>query len=221
MACSGGALQEAPAPLCHDEQASIGFMAPARLAEFSQGRQHARTALAQLGLADASIPMAADRSPVWPPGFVGSISHVPADRVSNQPGQVLAVVARARDCAGLGVDLERTGRLMPEHWPAFMSAAERAWLALRPAGQRSPLAHGLWSAKEAVMKALVRPMDPHAIDIRVLGDGRAFVAEWRGPQAGDVAEAAGLSGWLTFGNGWVLALATLQTPQTRPAARAG
>ena len=202
MASSCGLLLCAQAPLSADEQASIEPMATARLAEFSQGRWHARNALRQLGLSGASLPMAADRSPAWPQGFVGSISHVPPSR--EHCGQVLAVAARASDCAGLGVDLERTGGLQPEHWLAFLTDSELGWLSARPRALRDALAHGLWSAKEAVMKALRRPMDPQDLEIRMLGDARSFVAQWQG------AGGTQVSGWLCFEPGWVAALATVQ-----------
>ena len=93
LSLSAGVLSEAIPALTASEQASIAPMAPARLAEFAQGRMHARIALARFGLADASIPMGSKRAPLWPAGFVGSISHVPSDAATDQPGRVIAVVS--------------------------------------------------------------------------------------------------------------------------------
>jgi 4'-phosphopantetheinyl transferase EntD len=211
IAISSGPLLEHTPALSPAEQASIAPMAPLRLAEFAQGRWHARKALAQLGLADANLPMAADRSPVWPPGFVGSISHVPPDLTLGLSGHVVAVAAHTKDCGGLGVDVERSARLMPEHWPAFMSEQELAWLRERPVPQRDALAHGVWSAKEATMKALRLPLDPLAIEVYVHNDGRTFTAQCLRPGMPASSEPVAVEGGLSFEPGWVMAVATLNS----------
>lgn len=199
--------------LSADEIEASATMAVTRRAEFAHGRWHARRALTQLGVAEVSLPPAPDRAPQWPAGFVGSISHVPPDAAQDLAGQVVAVAARQHDYAGIGVDLERTGTLAPEHWPLFLTRDELAWLAVRPASERCRLAHGLWSAKEAVMKALRQPLDPQDIEIRVSDDERRFGADSRPVTGGDVVS---VSGWLSFEPGWVLALAT--RPATMSAA---
>src|SRR5437667_3257012 len=50
---------------------------PKRRLEFAAGRQCAHEALRVLAPLDGHSPIgiALDRSPVWPPGFVGSIAH--------------------------------------------------------------------------------------------------------------------------------------------------
>ena len=217
ISISIGPLLGDVAPLSHDEQTSISTMASmalSRLTEFSQGRKHARQALAQLGVVVTSIPMSADRSPVWPQGVVGSISHMPADAQRNQPGWVIAAVAKSEHCAGLGIDLERTECLMPEHWSLFMTADELASIALQPPDQRSELAHGLWSAKEAVMKALTRPSDPQSIEIRVLDGGLSFEAKCRTSQGSATVNTPSVNGWFAYENGCVLAVAVLPTRPT-------
>ena len=216
---SSGPLIDDAAPLSHAEQASlerIAPMAPGRLAEFTQGRQHARLALAQLGMRGASIPMSANRSPVWPQGFAGSISHVPPNLERSQSGWVIAAAASSEHCTGLGIDLERTDLLMPEHWSSFMTSSELAWIALQPIGQRNDLAHGLWSAKEAVMKALTLPQNPHHIEIRMLAEGLSFDAKCRMPQSSAAVDTIRVNGWMAFEHGWVLALATLPAPSGPP-----
>src|SRR5712692_4858780 len=42
---------------------------------FDTGRACAAELLADLGSRETSVAMAADRSPVWPQGYVGSITH--------------------------------------------------------------------------------------------------------------------------------------------------
>ncbi len=208
LSISGGVLSDAAPALSTGEQASIGPMAPARLAEFSQGRMHARIALARLGLADASIPVAADRAPVWPQGFVGSISHAPFDPSRNQCGQVMAVVARSCDCACLGVDVERTDKLRPEDWGTFLTACEMESLASRPVAQRSTVAHAIWSAKEATMKASRQVLDPQDIDIRLGDEVHIFVAEFGLPGI----DRLRLSGQIAHADGWVATLVMSPRP---------
>ena len=203
ISISVAALNASVPWLSAEEQVSSSGMAVARRTEFAHGRLHARRALAQLGLPEASLPVATDRSPQWPEGFVGSISHVPADAAQNLAGQVVAVAALQCDYASIGVDLERTGTLQPEHWHHFLTPGELDWLAARPPSERCRLAHGLWSAKEAVMKALRQPLEPQDIEIRVSDDERRFSANGRLDGSSD---ALPVSGWFSFEPGWVMAL---------------
>jgi len=69
-----------------------------RRQEFRAGRTCARTALNQLGGPNTAILQSADRCPVWPTGFVGSITH------SRE--LCAAIVGRAQDVISLGIDLE-------------------------------------------------------------------------------------------------------------------
>jgi 4'-phosphopantetheinyl transferase EntD len=207
VAFSTGILQDDLPRLSSAEQASIGPMTQERFAEFSYGRMHARLALAKLGCTDASITVANDRSPLWPSGVVGSISHVPTDRLQRYCGQVVAVAARKSDCSGLGVDLERTDRLQPEQWPIFMTDSELELLCLLCVDQRSAFVHGVWSAKEASMKALCQPQEPQSIEIRVLEDGRSFTAQCRVSAGAGLLEKVSLRGSLAWVDGWVAAFA--------------
>ena len=207
MASSGGALTDSVPILAPAEQVCTAAMDQNRLLEFAHGRMHARIALARLGLRGAVVPMAQDRSPIWPPGFTGSISHVRADRANGCDGQVIAVVARLSDCAGVGLDLERTGVLPPEDWNSFLTATEMAAMALRPVAQRSTLVHGLWSAKEAVMKALRQALDPQDLEISLDDDARTFSAKCRLADADSRALRALVQGRLAAAPGWVAALA--------------
>ena len=119
----------------------------------------------------------------------------------------MAVVARLSDCAGVGLDLERTGVLPPEDWNSFLTATEMAAMALRPVAQRSTLVHGLWSAKEAVMKALRQALDPQDLEISLDDDARTFSAKCRLADADSRALRALVQGRLAAAPGWVAALA--------------
>ncbi len=72
-----------------------------RKAEFFYGRLAARYATERFGYT-GSIAINADRSPQWPNGLHGSISHC--------EGQAIAVVLPKRDCAGVGIDIEQVAK---------------------------------------------------------------------------------------------------------------
>ena len=69
-----------------------------RQAEYLAGRLCARSALELSDNILTSVGLNEDRSPMWPDGIVGSITHT--DRVAG------AVVARRTDYLGLGFDFE-------------------------------------------------------------------------------------------------------------------
>ena len=90
------------------------------------------------------IPLSSSRAPVWPHGCVGSISH--AD------GLCVAHVARHRDLAGIGVDVEQVNAVTfdlaghvcaPDEWNRI--ARDSTW--------DIDAATLCFSAKEAVFKA--------------------------------------------------------------------
>jgi enterobactin synthetase component D len=121
-----------------------------RKLEFSAGRSCVRQALHLLGAAcaDDSIGVGHDRSPQWPAGYVGSISHA--------NGIALAVVAPADRVYSVGVDLEA---VLP------MSTFVRVLSSIASPSEFAEIKHvsGLdvtmaatfiFSAKEAVFKCL-------------------------------------------------------------------
>src|SRR2546427_13288358 len=63
---------------------------------FDMGRACAAELLADLGSRETSVAMAAGRSPVWPEGYVGSIT--PTDDLLG------AVVARGQDFRSIRID---------------------------------------------------------------------------------------------------------------------
>lgn len=140
-----------PAPsLLPAERALLQGRASARReADFALGRHCARRALALLGVPEAeSLPLlrGEGRAPRWPEGVVGSISH--------SAGMAAAAAAWSTDYAGIGLDLERIGRVKARLSRRILRPAERAALeALPPAGQAEALAV-VFSGKESIYKAL-------------------------------------------------------------------
>lgn len=146
----------APAPeLPAAEAAAVSNAVEGRRREFAAGRLAARRAMAGLGLPEAPIPCRTDRSPVWPEGVVGSISH--------SAEACLAIVARAGDCRSVGLDLEPDKPLESMLLPTICTPAERAFLAAHPEG--ATLATVIFSAKESAYKAQY-PLTGQVIDFQ-------------------------------------------------------
>ena len=131
-------------PLLPEEAGFVERAAAKRQREFVLGRACARAALAALGQGEAMLPRKEDGAPLWPDGIVGSISHT--------DGNAVALVAPANRFRGLGVDVERQGRVTPELYRHIFAAEERAWLESLAAPARDALAGLLFSAKEASCK---------------------------------------------------------------------
>ncbi len=128
-------------PLWPQEEAAVVNAVDKRRREFAVGRNLARTLIAELGFSPAPIPRSADRSPAWPTGVTGSITHT--DEV------VVVAVARATETSGFGVDIEGSGPLDEALWPYVLTQEEV--VRLGPAPGR--LAKVVFSAKEAFYKA--------------------------------------------------------------------
>jgi len=142
-------VSEAPvtlvdAQLFPEELAYVASAVPKRRAEFGTARVCARQALAQFGVVAGPLVPATDRAPVWPPGFVGSISH--AD------DWCAVVVCPTTQARGIGLDLERDDSAAAELEALICTAGEREWLAEQELSSRRHLRTLLFSAKEAAYK---------------------------------------------------------------------
>ena len=114
---------------------------------FDTGRACAAELLADLGSCETSVPMAADRSPVWPQGYVGSITHT---------DDLLGVaVARRTDFRSIGIDAEAI--IQPETTveidDLYLNERERS---LRGSVEINPQTFSslCFSAKESFFKCL-------------------------------------------------------------------
>jgi 4'-phosphopantetheinyl transferase EntD len=145
VASSAGTIAGAYPPLAQAELAVTGRMRSNRLQEFSAGRAHARTVLQELGLRSPVLPVGAHRGPLWPDGFVGSISHA---------GELaLAVAAPCTVLRAIGVDLEPSLPLDMDLLNRVCRPEELARLGASPL----PLllrAKLIFSAKESVYKCV-------------------------------------------------------------------
>jgi 4'-phosphopantetheinyl transferase EntD len=188
------------------EISAMASAAPRRLATFRSGRACARAALRELGSPDAAIPIGPSGAPIWPPGFVGSITHTSEIAA--------AIVARSPQVHGLGLDLEtdepfddaaivrivcRPEELLAGHDPSDPANLNRGKL--------------LFVVKEASYK-LYRPLSDaflefHDLSVSLDESSRAFRAELVNPQRPALTGDRAITGVFTKAEGLFIALATL------------
>jgi len=169
--------------LLKGEQEDVAGAAQTRIEQFTAGRVCSRIALGRLGVASTTpIPRGEDRAPIWPPGFVGSISHTDT--------WCAAAVARGEDVRSIGIDLEPATPLKESLWRRVCTVKERGWLSELP----EPGLTGkiLFSAKEAVYKCqypiTTKFLGFHAVEVEIDdGSFRAVFQQDAGEfQPGDV-----------------------------------
>lgn len=192
-------LAEAPVP------ASLSSAVPKRRAEFVAGRLCARAALAALGAPVAEIPIGAMRAPVWPDGFVGSITHT--QRLAA------AAVARASDLRSLGLDIER---IVSEERARRMAPLVAREPELRQVGA-SDAARAFtaaFAAKEAVFKCLAPVVGCYFdfLDAQVVdGDEGALTVRLL-RDLGELSAGFELTARFAFFDGFVAAAVVLDPP---------
>lgn len=118
-----------------------------RCAEYLAGRIVARQAIEQIHGTKPQIGTYKDRSPIWPQGLVGSITH--SDRV------VAAAVADKRRHRFLGIDFEHwmTGKLADELADQILDQHERQLVCGSPMSFERGITL-IFSAKESFYKAV-------------------------------------------------------------------
>ena len=126
------------------ELSSVHGAVESRRREFSTGRVMARRALERLGRAPVPIRRAPDRSPDWPEGFVGSISHT--------RGYCAVAVSSGERYGAIGLDIEVESDVRA-HLARHLATAEEL-TALQATGVSEALAVAIaFTAKEAFYKS--------------------------------------------------------------------
>ena len=128
-----------------EERRAVERAVDKRRYEYWSARHLARQALAVLGIEAGPLLNAPDRSPIWPPGVIGSISHT-----TGWCG--VAVAHQSAQRRGLGIDAERCGKMS---WGVAERVLTPRELARLPAAPHElDWATLLFSAKEAVYKCI-------------------------------------------------------------------
>lgn len=123
-----------------DLTAPSGSTGTQRQREFASGRACAHAALGQLRVA-GHVGRNHDRSPSWPAGAIGSISHC--------AHLAIAIAALDTHIGSLGVDVEESGAVSSDLTAVIFTPAEQRLLGT---GAGSALRTALFSMKEASYK---------------------------------------------------------------------
>ncbi len=157
-----------------EKVSTVGFTYR-RLHEFATGRHCARMAMRALLHKPTAIPQHEDRSPLWPAGIVGSISH--------SSTWCVAAVGKVEDgYLSVGIDIEPLVPLPDGVEDTVLSETEQRWIAKQPGTERNLLGCLIFSAKECVYKCQYplsrRLLDFQAIEISPDWAGRKYVARF-------------------------------------------
>lgn len=125
--------------LMGSEEQAVARAVETRREEFARGRACARSALRALGGSWASIGVGPGRQPLWPRGFVGSITH--------GAGVVAAAAASLDELSALGIDVEPLEPLPDSVRRAVVQPEDSL-------GRGEAMEKVVFSAKESVFKAL-------------------------------------------------------------------
>ncbi len=200
-----------------EEQAAVESAVEQRRREYATVRHCARQALAALGHPPVPLVPAADRSPRWPDGIVGSMTHCDGYRA--------AAVARASEAMAVGIDAEPNEPLPDGLLRLIAVPAEIARLdALARAHPGVSWDRLTFSAKESVYKAWYPLMDRWLgfddAALTVDPAGRTFVATLRAPLVLDDRPCTQLTGRWTVSRG-VLATSVVivRAPNRSPSRR--
>lgn len=139
-----------------------------RLRQFCSGRYLARQAIQAIGGSAAPILRMKNGAPLWPDGYTGSLSH---------SGELVGAIAGChKDWFGMGLDVERQGRVRPDLWPILFTPGERCYLESKDGASQRFLATAFFSIKEAFLKLPSpkpkRVQDYH--DIEVIHQNQRF-----------------------------------------------
>ncbi|MCE2573303.1 4'-phosphopantetheinyl transferase family protein [Motilimonas eburnea] len=120
---------------------------PKRKAEFVAGRALALAMLQHAGCPCTDIPIGEHRSPVWPQGWLGSISHT--------DDMAIAAIVPTSEVNLLGLDVENliADSQVDSLMPLFVSPTEQALLADTGLSTQA-FATLVFSAKESIFKAI-------------------------------------------------------------------
>ncbi|MHA4774445.1 4'-phosphopantetheinyl transferase family protein [Streptomyces sp. MSC1_001] len=168
-----------------EEAAAVARALPKRRQEYAVVRMCARRAMSALGFAAVALVTGERGAPRWPAGLVGSMTHCAGYRA--------AVVGRASDYRGLGIDAEPNAPLDDEVLEFVSSPRERARLrALAASVPEVCWDRLLFSAKESVFKVWYpltgRELDFGDADVRIDPEAGTFTADVGLPDDGPDGE---------------------------------
>jgi 4'-phosphopantetheinyl transferase EntD len=132
--------------LLPEEAAACDKFSANRLEEFTGGRLCARGALREFGVDGFALRRNPDRTPHWPDGVVGSITHT--------IGFCGAAVGPRDHFVGLGIDAEISARVTPDVWTQALTREDITRISGLAPAERERAAAVIFSAKESFYKCI-------------------------------------------------------------------
>ncbi len=114
--------------------------------EFSAGRLCARNALQQIGIDNCTLTQGENGEPIWPDQITGSISH--------SKKWAAAAVSTTKDIMAIGFDIETVNRISSDILKRIITEKEKELLDKNDKQKAQEYAALIFSAKEAIYKAL-------------------------------------------------------------------
>ena len=193
------------APLHPRERACVARAVPGRLREFAAGRGAARQALRQFGVPDAILPCGPHREVVWPPGFVGSITHCGPE--------CHAAVTRDTVLTGVGIDVERRAPVDAGMIGLICTDAEQELMEELDEDRRRLFPKRVFSAKESVYKCCFgtvgRFIDFREVEIDWDARMQRFGVRWLAADIGSKLGGMRLQGYCRLAGDYVVTAAML------------
>ncbi len=192
----------------HPEEESLSEKAvETRCREFAAGRILAHRVLAKWGLKNYALMSGANREPLWPQGFVGSITHT--------SGYCAVVAGRRQDFDSLGIDVERVERVHQDIWPAVCTPQELDFLNCLPISERQQYAALFFSAKESFYKCQY-PLTQQWLEfgdvtIQPLADQKCFEIKLHKDIIPNLGKDSWLQGRYCFNLGYVATAMTMSS----------
>jgi phosphopantetheinyl transferase len=143
--------------------------------------------------ADVEILPDASGRPLVTGSWVGQTVPAPLVSISHVDGAAVAVLTDAEGTSGVGIDLERYGRMKPGMENVAFTAREREMLDTFDADERQAWALRLWCAKEASAKATgcdIRPLSAALAVEDIHRERGTVVMRYDSPNAGTVTFSA-------------------------------
>jgi len=129
-----------------EERIIISKAIDKRCYEFSTGRLCARKALEQLGIDNCILKQSENGEPIWPEQITGTISH--------SKKWAAAAVSTTKDIMTIGFDIETVNRISDGILKRIITEKEKEQLEKKDRQKAQEYAALIFSAKEAIYKAL-------------------------------------------------------------------
>jgi 4'-phosphopantetheinyl transferase EntD len=173
VVCTG--VEGDTAGLWPEEETAVAGAILKRKREFAAGRAAAREAMRRLIGIEAPISVNPDRSPRWPAGIVGSISHA--------GDTCLAVAGSQESWLSIGIDVEPNLGIEESLWGLICSPDELRIVDQAPQSRRATQVREVFVAKEAFYKwhypQKLTIFDFQDVSVHRSLDGRGFTVTAR------------------------------------------